>query len=86
VNGVALNEPYLYRNGPGQIEPTEAFGTTQWLVPAGALFVMGDHRRQSSDSRMFGPIEVSSVIGRGVLRYWPPDRFGPISAATYGER
>ena len=84
VNGVALDEPYLYRDAGGDIEPTDPIsGTSSWLVPAGDLFVLGDHRQKSEDSRVFGPIEVSSVIGRGVLRYWPFDRFGFIAAATY---
>ena len=83
VNGVALDEPYLYRDASGAIEPTEPSDLTTWLVPAGQLFVMGDHRRRSSDSRVFGPIEVSSVIGRGFVRYWPLSRFGLISGATY---
>jgi signal peptidase I len=84
INGVALDEPYLYRDGSGDVEPTDPLGDgASWLVPDGDLFVMGDHREVSSDSRVFGPIEVSSVIGRGLLRYWPFDRFGVIGAATY---
>jgi hypothetical protein len=39
----------------------------------------GDHRQYSSDSRHFGPVEVSHVIGRAWLRYWPLDAFGAIS-------
>ena len=84
VNGLVIDEPYLYRTAAGLAEPTDPNGTTSWLVPAGALFVMGDHREVSADSRIFGPIEVSSVVGRGLLRYWPFDRFGLIAAATYG--
>ena len=71
VNGVVLDEPYIYRDDAGNAEPTEASDQTRWVVPAGQLFVMGDHRRRSDDSRVFGPILVSSVIGREVLRYWP---------------
>jgi len=71
VNGVVLDEPYIYRDDAGNAEPTEASDQTRWVVPSGQLFVMGDHRRRSDDSRVFGPILVSSVIGREVLRYWP---------------
>lgn len=71
VNGVVLDEPYIYRDDAGNAEPTEAADQTRWVVPAGQLFAMGDHRRRSDDSRVFGPILVSSVIGREVLRYWP---------------
>jgi len=71
VNGVALTEPYLYANDAGVAGPTLAQGQTRWVVPAGELFVMGDHREASEDSRVFRPIAVSSVIGRAVFRYWP---------------
>ena len=83
VNGVALDEPYLFRDPAGVAEPTVANGQSRWVVPAGELFVMGDHRQVSSDSRAFGPIQVSSVIGRELLRYWPLSKFGVIPAPTY---
>ena len=40
------------------------------------LFLMGDHRANSADSRTFGPVPVSQIIGRAWLRYWPLDVFG----------
>jgi signal peptidase I len=83
VNGAALDEPYLYRNTAGVIEPTVATGQTRWVVPQGQLFVMGDHRQASEDSRVFGTIPVSSVIGRGILRYWPFPKFGIVATPTY---
>jgi signal peptidase I len=45
-------------------------------VPAGDVFLMGDNRGNSDDSRFWGPIPVSWVIGQAVLRYWPPARLG----------
>jgi signal peptidase I len=84
VNGVAIEEPYLFRDDAGVVEPTEATGQARWIVPAGDLFVMGDHRQDSADSRTFGPIAVSSVIGRGVVRYWPLSDFGIIETPPYG--
>ena len=45
------------------------------MVPDGQLFVMGDHRQKSADSRVFGPIGVSDVVGRAFLRYWPISTF-----------
>ena len=62
VNGIALDEPYTYTNDEGVPEPTEAVADqTSWVVPAGELFVMGDHRQQSADSRVFGTIPISTT-------------------------
>jgi signal peptidase I len=83
VNGVGLDEPYLFRNASGVAEPTIGGDQSRWVVPEGDLFVMGDHRQVSEDSRVFGPIPVSSVIGRGLVRYWPLSAFGLIATATY---
>jgi signal peptidase I len=66
VDGLTLDEPYVYGG-----EPTLATGQTRWVVPSGHLFVLGDHRAVSIDSRAFGPIPSSSVIGRAWLRFLP---------------
>jgi signal peptidase I len=65
VNGQVLYEPYL---PPGTI--TSDFAPV--VVPAGSLWVMGDNRGNSSDSRVFGPIRRSTVVGRTIMRVWPP--------------
>jgi signal peptidase I len=52
-------------------------------VPDGELFLMGDHRSNSADSRTFGPVPVENVIGRAWLRYWPIDTFGVLETPTY---
>ncbi|MET0772377.1 MAG: signal peptidase I [Candidatus Limnocylindrales bacterium] len=71
VNGVALDEPYLADDGPGD-GATEPLGdASAWDVPAGQVFVMGDHRARSVDSRSFGPVAVDQVIGRAWIRFWP---------------
>ena len=67
VNGREVVEPYL---PPGVT--TSAFAPLQ--VPRGRLWVMGDNRNNSADSRVFGPIRRSGVVGRAILRVWPPDR------------
>ena len=85
VNGTQIDEPYLFaRNGePGPTRPSN--GTTSWTVSDDELFVLGDHRTVSADSREFGPIEVSRVLGRALLRYWPIDAFGTLSRPDYPE-
>jgi signal peptidase I len=78
VNGRRLDEPYVYAEGGGR-QPTDPIGgASEWTVPADHVFVLGDHRGDSSDSRVFGPVPVSFVIGRAWLRYWPLDTFGPL--------
>jgi len=67
VNGKRLIEPYLPTG-------TVTAGLAPLTVPEGALFVMGDNRGSSSDSRVFGPVRRSSVVGRAVAKVWPPAR------------
>jgi signal peptidase I len=86
VNGVELNEPYLYDAPDGPAQPTTAHGPQDtWTIPDGQLFVMGDHRERSSDSRDFGPIDLSSVVGRAWLRYWPLTDFGILPTYSHPE-
>ena len=74
VNGIVLDEPYLFAVD-GTAQPTTAHNeASTWTVPADSLFVMGDHRERSADSRDFGPILVKDVVGRAWLRYWPLSR------------
>lgn len=86
VNGVALVEPYIFTGptGPQTSEPAPG-GASQWLIPEGELFVMGDHRQDSADSRNFGPIQVSKVIGRAWLRYWPFDQLSFVVSQPHPE-
>jgi signal peptidase I len=72
VNGVELEEPYVFKETDGTTQETEdLLQMEKWLVPEGELFLMGDHRKMSADSREFGPVGVDKVIGRAWLRYWP---------------
>ncbi|HEY6014834.1 MAG TPA: signal peptidase I [Candidatus Limnocylindrales bacterium] len=85
VNGTALVEPYLFADAPGDPpEPTIA-SQESWTVPAGELFLMGDHRANSADSRSFGTVPVSHIIGRAWLRYWPVNVFGILPTPTHPE-
>jgi signal peptidase I len=69
VNGDLLVEPYLPTG-----TYTSDFGPVR--VPPGHLWLMGDNRGDSEDSRYFGPVPESSVIGRAIWRVWPPWRLG----------
>jgi signal peptidase I len=81
VNGTVIDEPYVFTDH-GVREPTDPTGgSSEWIVPPGDVFVMGDHREASADSRMFGPVEVRHVIGRAWLRYWPLNSFGILPAS-----
>lgn len=66
IDGRPLLEPYL--DGA----ETPAFGPVD--VPEGHVFVMGDNRTNSLDSRSFGPVPVDTVVGRAIARVWPPGR------------
>jgi len=78
VNGAKLSEPYIFE-GQSTDPITDQ---TVWKVPSGYLFVMGDHRQESQDSRAFGPIAKSTVIGRAWVRYWG-GAFGFVQSARY---
>ena len=85
VNDVALDEPYLYaEEAGGPPDPTTApADESRGPMPEGELFLMGDHRGNSADSRTFGSVPIDRVIGRAWLRYWPIDTFGILQTPTY---
>jgi signal peptidase I len=70
----------LYRNGHALSEPYLAQGTTtecsRQTVQPGKIFVMGDNRNNSQDSRVFGPVDQKVVVGRAFVRIWPFGRTG----------
>jgi signal peptidase I len=70
IDGAPLDEPYL-------AQPTLGQGRS-WLVPPLSVFVMGDNRGASRDSRVFGPVPMEQIIGRAAFRYWPPEGVGVV--------
>src|SRR5215472_3914798 len=75
VNGLALAESYV---------PSENRDYSSWrdgeeqVVPDGKYFVLGDHRNQSSDSRMWGYVPRENIYGKAVFVYWPLDKMGRV--------
>jgi len=82
VNDSIIQENYINANTPlannGFLQ--EGIPIT---VPENHIFVMGDNREVSSDSRIFGPIPISSLIGQVFYRYFPPGRIGSFQAPSY---
>lgn len=77
VNGLQLQESYLDANCPPMTSLSEDPGSpvrTYGPVPDGDLYVMGDNRCDSADSRAFGPVPISDVIGRAFVIIWPLGR------------
>jgi signal peptidase I len=67
VNGEALNEPYL----PPDANSGPTRDTSKWTLGEDEYFILGDNRSFSQDSRVFGPVRLENIIGRGLLLYWP---------------
>lgn len=63
VDGTVLPEPYLTQNTPGHMAPE--------VVPPFHVFVMGDNRGASNDSRSFGMVPLDHIVGKAWVSYWP---------------
>lgn len=70
INGTIIQESYL-----GSTSTTSG----RWHVPDGSLFVMGDNRSNSSDSRSWGMVPIDNVIGEALFVYWPPEQWSTLS-------
>ena len=70
IDGTVLDEPYLSQRTSGTHGPL--------TVPEGHVFVMGDNRGASNDSRVFGPVSLERVVGRAWISYWPIEYLGVV--------
>ena len=72
LNGLPYNDPYgVYTDDfiiPGSIQPRDNFGPV--TVRSDSIFVMGDNRDQSYDSRFWGPVDIRDVLGKAFIIYW----------------
>ncbi|MBC7263292.1 MAG: signal peptidase I [Chloroflexi bacterium] len=68
INGQVLEEPYVIQPASGSMPPR--------VVPPGHVFVLGDNRDYSNDSRTFGEVPLENVLGRAWFRYWPLNEIG----------
>ena len=70
INGQVLEEPYLQQLTFGNVSSR--------VISPGHVFVLGDNRSASNDSRSFGEVALSNIVGRAWFRYWPPDEMGVV--------
>ena len=75
INGSPVEEPFL-------TEKDDVISTSLQVnkihIPGGSFYLLGDHRRRSTDSRKFGPLEKKDILGKAFFRYWPAGRLGLI--------
>lgn len=80
---VEIHDGHVYIDGVQLDEEFVAAGTfpgrhPKIVVPPLHVFVMGDNRTHSNDSRTFGPVPISNIVGRAWVSYWPLESLGPI--------
>jgi signal peptidase I len=71
INGKPMDEPYAQHTDASLLDPRDNF--RPYLVPKGKLFVMGDNRDQSYDSRFWGCVDTKHIKGKAFVLYWSWD-------------
>jgi signal peptidase I len=83
---ISIRGGSVFINGEQLIEPYVSVTTSRggnWNVPADFYFVMGDNRNNSSDSRVWGYVPAENIIGRAMIVYWPPQKWGVLNSTAY---
>lgn len=79
---IVVKDGEVYINGHKVIEPYIKSNTThsgKWKIPQGYVFVMGDNRRNSNDSRGWGLLPIDNIQGKALFVYWPPLQWGALT-------
>jgi signal peptidase I len=82
VNGTQIEEPYLEGDTTSCRTGTSPFCGSV-TVPQGSVYVLGDNRSNSEDSRFFGPVPENRIIGKAWITYWPTEVIGVVPHYDY---
>jgi signal peptidase I len=77
INDQPVEEPYVYHAGMFTMPPL--------VVPEGQVFVLGDNRTNSEDSRVFGPVDLENVKGKAFVVFWPLPRIHVLGVGVTGD-
>ena len=78
INGTELEEPYLQPNVVTTVDAKNYNYFSEFTVPEGYVFAMGDNRSQSTDCRAFGCVPIEKIESKVWIRFWPLNLFGKV--------